>query len=229
MIRTARVTGLLYLGLALGGGVGFLLVRPRLFDPADPSATLANLVADPALARAGIVFELFAVLTQALAAVWFARLFRRPAAWAIAAFGLANAFALMVSAALSATALSVAERPYGDPAALVQTLYLAGDHLWGVGSVFFGLWLIPMGWCVLRSGLMPRPLGSILIGGGVGYVLSAFSQYALPDAGLVAELLVLPATVGEFWIIGYLLIVGVRRGVAPAGPDIPEVSPALPA
>lgn len=226
MIRTARVTGLLYLGLALAGASGFLFVRPRLFDSADPAATLANLVADPALARAGIVFELLAVLTQALAAVWFHRLFRRPAALAIAAFGLANAFAVLISAALLATALSVAEQPFGDAAALVQTLYLAAGHLWGVGALFFGLWLIPMGWCVLSSGLMPRPLGWILISGGVGYVLSAFVQYALPGAGLVADLLAYPATIGEFWMIGYLLTVGVRRRAPGSEPAVPVATTA---
>jgi hypothetical protein len=35
-------------------------------------------------------------------------------------------------------------------------------------------------WCVLRSGWMPRVLGWILVGGGVGYVLSAFIRYLGP-------------------------------------------------
>ncbi|MBM2616483.1 DUF4386 domain-containing protein [Actinoplanes sp. LDG1-06] len=211
MIRTARITGLLYLALAVGGGLGFLLIRPQLSDGA---ATMANLVADPALARWGITFELFTVLAQALAAVWFFRLFRASApvaAGEIAAFGLANAFAILISAALLGAALTVAQSPYGDAASTVQTLYLVSDQLWAVGGLFFGLWLIPMGWCVLRSGLMPRALGWVLIPGGVGYVLSAFLAYALPDAPLVADLLAYPATVGEFWMIGYLLILGVRR------------------
>jgi hypothetical protein len=30
--------------------------------------------------------------------------------------------------------------------------YLVSGNLWGVGALFFGLWLIPMGSCVLRSG-----------------------------------------------------------------------------
>ena len=213
MIRTARVTGLLYLGLAVGGAFGFLLIRPQLFEAGDPALTLANLTAHVSLARAGILFELLTVLAQALAAVWFFRLFRTAApvaAGEIAAFGLANAFAILISAALLATALSVAQSPYGDAASTVQTLYLASGRLWDVGGIFFGLWLIPMGWCVLRSALMPRVLGWTLIGGGIGYVLNAFLQFAVPDAGAVLDVLVVPATVGEFWMIGYLLIRGVR-------------------
>jgi len=39
-------------------------------------------------------------------------------------------------------------------------------------------------------------------------VLSAFAAYLAPDA--VATVLVVPASAGEFWMIGYLLIRGVR-------------------
>jgi hypothetical protein len=212
--RTARVTGLFYLGVAITGLFGFLIVRPRLFDPDDPAATLANLVAHESLARAGVALELGMVVTQTLAAAWFYRLFRPVdsfAASGIAAFGLINAIVGLVSAAALAAALEVSVDPVGDAAANVQVLYLISDNLWGVGALFFGLWLIPMGWCVLRSGWMPRALGWILIGGGVGYVLSAFVRYLVPDAYVVTEALAYPASVGEFWMVGYLLIRGVRR------------------
>ncbi len=214
LTRTARLTGLFYLGLAIAGGFGFLFIRPELFAADDPGTTLANLVERESLARAGIAFELLIVVTQALAAVWFYRLFRtadRLAAGAIAAFGLINAVAILVSSALLATALELALDPVGDAAATVQLLYLISDNLWGVGALFFGLWLIPMGWCVLRSGWMPRALGWILVGGGIGYVLSAFTRYLAPDAPVVADVLTYPASVGEFWMIGYLLVRGVRR------------------
>ena len=214
----ARMTGLLYLGLAVTGGLGFLLIRPRLFVAGDGAATLAHLIEHEGLARAGVALELLVVLTQALAAVWFYRLFRpvdSVAAGSIAAFGLVNAVAILSSAALLATAVAVAVDPVGDAAANVQLMYLVSGNLWTAGGLFFGLWLIPMGWCVLRSGWMPRALGWVLIGGGVGYVLSTFVAYLVPQAGAVADVLVLPASVGEFWMVGYLIFRGVRA-TAPA-------------
>jgi hypothetical protein len=214
LIRTARMTGLLYLGLAITGALGFLLIRPQLFAADDPSATLANLVEHESLARAGVAFELLIVVTKALAAVWFYRLFRTAdplAASGIAAFGLVNAVTILISAALLATAVEFALDPAGDAAATIQLLYLVSGNLWDVGTLFFGLWLIPMGRCVLRSGWMPHTLGWILIGGGIGYLLSAFIKYLAPDAPLVADALAYPATVGEFWMISYLLVRGVRR------------------
>lgn len=214
LIRTARTTGLLYLGLAITGALGFLLIRSQLFAPDNPGTTLANLTEHQTLARTGIALELLIVLTQALAAAWFYRLFHtadRLAAAGIATFGLVNAVAILVSTALSATAVQFAQAPAGDAATTVQLLYLASGNLWGVGALFFGLWLIPMGQCVLRSGWMPRPLGWILISGGIGYLLSTFAKYLAPGAPMVADVLVLPSVVGEFWMIGYLLVRGVRR------------------
>ncbi|MEV4134250.1 DUF4386 domain-containing protein [Dactylosporangium sp. NPDC049742] len=230
LTRTARLTGLFYLGNAITGILGFLIVRPQLFAADDPSATLANLVAHESLARAGVALELGMVVTQTLAAVWFARLFRTAdpvAASGIAAFGLVNAVVGLASAAMLATAVGVSADPVGDAAANVQVLYLVSDNLWGVGALFFGLWLIPMGWCVLRSGWMPRALGWVLVGGGAGYVLSAFIRYLAPDAQVVAEALAYPASIGEFWMVGYLLIHGVRRhALFEAPPTVPTPTPA---
>jgi hypothetical protein len=36
-------------------------------------------------------------------------------------------------------------------------------------------------------------------------------SYVLPDAGLAVDLLTMPATVGELWMVGYLCLRGVRR------------------
>jgi hypothetical protein len=218
LVRTARTTGLLYLSLAVAGAAGYLLIRPRLFAADEPAATLANLVAHESLARAGVAVELLIALTQALAAGWFYRLFRTAdpvAAGGIAAFGLVNAIAVLVSAAVMGTALQVALDPVGDAAATAHVLYLISANLWEVAALFFGLWLIPMGRCVLRSAWMPRALGWVLIAGGVGYVLSAFVRYLVPGAEVLAGALTYPASAGEFWMIGYLLIRGVRRGAAP--------------
>ena len=44
LIRTACTTGLFYLGLAITGALGFLVIRSQLFAAGDPVATLAQLV-----------------------------------------------------------------------------------------------------------------------------------------------------------------------------------------
>jgi uncharacterized protein DUF4386 len=79
-----------------------------------------------------------------------------------------------------------------------------------VGALFFGLWLIPMGWVAATSGRFPRALGWILVAGGVGYVVSAFVDYAIDAPTWLVSALAIPATIGELWMIGYLLAVGIR-------------------
>jgi hypothetical protein len=220
--KTARITGLLYLGVGITGMMGFLLIRPEIYVAGDAAATLANLVEREMLARLGIAFELLIVLTQALASVWFYKLFRTvssTAAGSLAAFGLVNSTAILSSAAFLVSALAIAVDPAlapgGDAAATAQLMYETSGAFWGVGGLFFGLWLIPMGYLVLTSRWMPRPLGWVLMAGGVGYILSAFVVYLIPEApGWVELALTIPATVGEFWMIGYLLIKGVRSEVA---------------
>lgn len=216
--RTARVTGVWYLLLAIAGLLGFLVIRPQIYTAGDAATTLANLVDQETLARVGLVFELALVVTQALAAVWFYKLFRRineTAAWSLAAFGVVNAIAIMASALFMATALAVAGdvgmAPGGDAAATVQVMYELSGNAWGVGALFFGLWLIPMGHIAATSGRMPGWLGRILVIGGVGYVLSAFVSYGIAGApSWLVDVLPMPATVGELWMIGYLLTVGIR-------------------
>ena len=214
---TARTTGVLYLGLAVAGMLGYLVLRPVLVDP-DPATTLANLREHEVVARLRIASEMALVVLQALAALWFFRLFRGVdafAAAAIAVFGILNSVALMGSAACLAAGLEAATGGHDWGAATPQLMHELSASFWGVGNLFFGLWLVPMGWCVLRSRTMPRLLGWLLVGGGAGYVLSGFATFLLPDAELLAEALVAPASAGELWMVGYLLMAAGRRRAQP--------------
>ena len=219
--RTARLTGLAYLALALAGMTGFLGIRNLLYVPDDAAETVANLVEHETLARLGIASDLFLVVFQCLAALGFYRLYRRIDRWAagsLAAFGFMNSVAIMAATMFSVGALSAAldgaAAPGGDQAATVALLADLYDAAWSTGSLFFGLWLVPMGWLVRRSGWGPVVMAWFLMVGGVGYVLSAFSAHLLPDATVLTELLAGPATVGELWMVAYLLVRGVPDRVA---------------
>ncbi len=234
-IRTARAAGAWYLGLAVTGMLGFLALRPQLIDADDPAATLANLVAHSGQAHLLVLLEMAIVVTQALAAVYFYKLFRPinpAAAFATAAFGMVNSVAIMASGAFIATANSLAAgsnsagstlAPGGDAAGTVGLMYELSANSWGMGNLFFGLWLIPMGWLAVTSGRFPRPLGWALVVGGVGYFLSGLVDYGVADApaGLVTGL-AFPASIGEFWMVGYLVIKGIRPATRAAASDRPR-------
>lgn len=216
----ARWTGAAYLSLAVTGAMSFLVIRSQLYVAGDPTATLANLTEKPVLAQFGVFAEVLVVLAQALAALGFFTLFHRDrpaAAFGVAGFGLANALAVLGSAAFLTTALAVATDPTlapgGDVAATVGLLYTLSGASWAVGNIFFGLWLVPMGWFAISTGRMPRVLGWALVVGGVAYVVSALLAVAGPSFTGWVNVLALAATVGELWIIGYLFVRGIRPAV----------------
>jgi hypothetical protein len=214
MIGTARLTGIWYLLLAITGMVGFLVLHSRIYATSDPSGTLTNLVEHDTIARLRLLFEFMIVISQALAAVWFYKLFKdikHDAAWALAAWGMMNAAAIMISAMAMAGSIEVAgsAQATNDKLIMIQLFLQLIKHAWGVGSLFFGLWLIPMGYIVVSSQRMPVWLGRILILGGVGYLLSAFIGYMGVEGDWVG-MLTIPATTGELWMIVYLLSYGIR-------------------
>lgn len=216
LTRTARWTGAAYLALAVFGMAGFLVIRPQLYIAGDSGATLAALEAHSALAHLWVVLELGVVGAQALAALGFYALLRhdRPAAaFGVATFGMANAAAILGSAAMMITAVGVAEDPATGTSApaTVALLLQTSQAFWAAGGLSFGLWLIPMGAYVLSTSRMPRMLGWLLIVGGAGYVAGTLVGVGWAGApGWLIGGLPLPATVGEFWMIGYLLVRGVR-------------------
>ncbi len=177
-----------------------------------------RITANPGLLQLLIVLELLIVIAQAVAAAGFFSLFlhdRPSAGFAVAAFGMANAVLILGSAGLLTAVLGLSHdlslAPAGDAAGTVQLLMGLSAIAWKVGGVFFGLWLIPMGWYALSTGRFPRVLGALLLVGGLGYLVSTLLATALPQVPTAfADLAVIPATVAELWMVGYLLVRGIR-------------------
>ena len=214
LVSTARAAGIWYLVLAIAGVLGFLVLHPQVYVAGQVSQTVANLQEQEMLARWRLLLEFVIILSQALAAVYFFKLFKDVnhfAAWCLAAWGMMNAAAIMISAMAMGGAIQVAntELPVNEKLVMVQIFVQVIKNAWGVGSLFFGLWLIPMGYIVLSSQRMPVWLGRTLIVGGIGYIASTFLNYGGLEYSWI-DLLTIPATMGEFWMIGYLLIFGIR-------------------
>lgn len=215
MIKTARTTGIWYLMMAISGIMGFMVFHSQLFVSGNPEQTLTNLVALESTARIRLLLEFAIVISQALTAVWFYKLFKENyewEAWMLAIWGMVNAVAIMISAISIASAIGVANSEISameDKVLLILVFQNIISNAWGIGGLFFGLWLLPMGYIVIKSKRMPVWLGRIIILGGIGYLISTFIRYAGIDFSF-NRFLMLPATIGEFWMIGYLSIFGIR-------------------
>lgn len=203
--NTAKITGFFYLGLALSGMMAFLFARSKLYIESDAMATAANLVTQEGLARFGIAAELALVVFQALTGLYFFKLFQKEnflAAFSLAVFAMVNSIIILIANAFWLNSLMQALSEVD--VALVMYSFQLHESIWVVGKLFFGLWLIPMGYLTIKS-KMNRVLGNVLVIGGLGYIISVFMGILLPNMSTIAEIITIPATIGEFWMIGYLL------------------------
>ncbi len=213
---TARITGMWYLLMAITGVLGFMVFHSQVYVSGDAQQTLINLTENQGLARTRLLLEFGIVISQALTAIYFYKLFscyNASLSWSLGALGFVNAIAIMLSAIAMASCIGLANADsiaVDDKVLMIAMLQQIISNAWGVGAIFFGLWLFPMGYVVVKYKLMPTWLGRIIIIGGVGYLASTFLKYAGIDFSF-RSYLTLPATIGEFWMIGYLLIFGIRE------------------
>jgi len=84
-----------------------------------------------------------------------------------------------------------------------------------VAQVFWGLWLIPFGILVFRSGFLPRILGVLLVIACFGYLANSFVGFGVLPR--VVSRTVGQLTIGELPIIFWLLIRGAKDQPLSAG------------
>lgn len=215
LVNTARVTGIWYLLMAISGVFGFMVFHPLIFISGDTEQTLSNLIEFESKARIRLLFEFAIVISQALTAIWFYKLFKNIkewAAYALSVWGIVNSVLIMISAISMASAIEIANSSIHTIENKILTVDILQNlitNAWGVGGLFFGLWLLPMGYVVMKSERMPIWLGRIIFIGGFGYILNTVLNYSVSDFQY-NDYLTIPATIGEFWMIGYLLIFGIR-------------------
>jgi hypothetical protein len=84
------------------------------------------------------------------------------------------------------------------------------ESTWLIGLVAFGIHLAMLGLLVVRSGLVTKALGYVLMFAGVAYVLDTLAQGMLTDyeavAGLFLVGVALPSMIGEGWLGFWLLL-----------------------
>jgi len=78
-----------------------------------------------------------------------------------------------------------------------------------VNAIFWGLWLLPFGFLVYRSGFIPRVLGILVTINGATWLLGSLAiLLAMPFANLAPLIVALP--LGEPIMIAWLLLKGLR-------------------
>lgn len=224
----ARFAGLLYLTLAVLGGWAELYVRGTVYVPGDAAATADNIVDHARLFRLGLTADILMATFFVFLGLALYRLLHHVsgrAATALMVFVAVGAGSILVNLTFHFGALLVATDPsyaasLGAGGGDALTLLLLDLHHYGyiLGGVFFGLWLLPMGYLAYRSNMFPKSLGVLLIIGSFAWIADPLIAFTLPGVpGVLRHAMSIPTAIAEFGLILYLLIVGVRaRQEAPA-------------
>ena len=103
-------------------------------------------------------------------------------------------------------------------------------HSYGypVAGVFFGLWLLPLGYMLFRSGYAPKALATLVMVGSFGYVGDVIARVLIGSASeTLTPILVLPSVIAEVSLIVWLLAKGLRTPAT--GHSVPAATERLPA
>lgn len=221
--RTARIAGLFYLLLVVFGAFAELYVRAEVVVPGDATATAENILASETLFRLGILGDLVAqvafLMTAAVLYVLLESVDARAAALMvllvvcsipITILNLLNQFAALYVLTGADYLTSFEPAQLNELSLLFLDLHSYGYSL---NEVFFGLWLLPLGYLVYRSEHFPKILGILLVLGTFGHLIDLVHVFVLPDLEVITYPGLAVAAVAEFGFVLYLLV----RGVNPAG------------
>lgn len=213
--RTARLAGGLYLALMPLAFFSFFYVPSVLFVPGDAAATSRNIGASDLLFRSAIASHLITQIIFVFLVLVLYRLLKPvnkdPAALMVvlAVIGIPMAFLNEVNHLAVLRLLDSPNDGAFTPTQLhAQVMLFLGMYQSGilVTQVFWGLWLLPLGFLVFKSGFLPKLLGILLIMAGAGYVFDSGTQLLFPGFAEISRF----TFVGELLFALWLLIKGVN-------------------
>ena len=238
----ARIGGVLYLIIIVGGVFGEAFVRNRLIVSGEATATAEKIISSELLWRVAIANELF-MLTCAVALALIFYVLLRPVSRDLA---LLAAFFNLVSITLEAanemnllaTLFPLANADYLrvlDQEQLHALAYLpirSYGYGFGVSLIFFGCVCLVLGYLIFKSDYLPKVLGILMQIAGVSYLTNSFALILSPSlADRLFPAILLPALVGEASLCLWLLAKGVNvskwKARASAKPDPSVLSGAL--
>ena len=220
---TGRMAGALYVVVIVTGMFSLVYVPGEIHLTGTAEAVAKSIASNQSLYRLGILSWLINSVAFLLLPLAFYRLFHavhRQAAILMVAFA---SMSIPISLIASGNQLDVLSLTGAKPllqtisgevrnAMMMQSLSAYGSGMF-VAQLFWGLWLLPLGYLIVKSRAVPRVFGVLLLLGGVGYLVQEFGSLLYSDFGkmLLSQFVTLPAAAGEIGLGFWLLLRGIRR------------------
>jgi hypothetical protein len=236
----ARTAGVFYLLVIVGGFVGYPMFS-AIVEPGDAAATADNIRSSETLLRLGFLSLLLASPPLLLAAVALYGLLKHVHELAAVAMLTLNAIGTGIGclmllnwhAAVTIATNDEYASTLSPSGADTLTLLFADMFATGVRIDFVpnSLWLLPLGYLVIKSGYFPKVLGVALIVGCfvylADYVLLGFTSP--DDAGNLDLTFGVIGGLSELAFVAWLVVKGVRQPAdRPPAPATPTTSSHIP-
>jgi hypothetical protein len=220
MNRTAKIAGLFYLIFVVLLPLA-TTIRSQLIVSGDAAATAQKITANELLFSISFMTELVSALFFVLAAWALYALLKQVNKNIALLFLLLNLCGVAIECTsvlnLSTTLslLSGADYLTVFPADQLQAQALlhVGMYTNGfmIAQIFFGAWLLPLGYLVYRSGFLPRFLGILLIIDFFGVLVWFLQFFLLPEADFIKYPGLAAGFIAEVSLTLWLLIKGVKE------------------
>lgn len=208
--NTARMAGGFYLATILTGVFAQMFLS-RLIVSGDAAATAANIVSHEAIYRLGFAIYLVELACQVTMTTLMYELLKpvsRSGSLLAAIFGLIGCAVKILSRLFfiapllvlsGAKYLSVFSAPQLHALAFLslRVEYRAE----AIAMVFFGFSAVLKGYLVLRSTFLPRLLGVLSAGGGVGWLTYLYEPLASRMAGYIVSFAVVAGFSTALWLL----------------------------
>jgi len=213
--KIARITGFLYFMFILST---FVADHFAVFSSNDSTTIVDKITANEGLFSIGLISNLLSALFFLLAAWGLYVLLKKVNK------GIALLFLLLNSVGVAIQCLSVLNlftsmhllsgadflNVFQIDQLQAQAMYFINMYMDGfiIAQIFYGAWLLPLGYLVYKSGFLPKLLGILLMIDCFAILIWFFQFFLLPDYEVISYPCLAVSFLAEFSLTLWLLIKG---------------------
>ncbi len=221
--KKARIAGILYLLLVISGFTYLVYIPSELIDLQNATKTIENIKGSELLFRLGIVTAILSSLIFMLLLLALYNLLKnvnKVSAKFMVLFALISIPISFVNILNKFSVLTLINKlefgqKIGQAEFQTQVMLYLENYNNGIEilQIFWGLWLLPFGYLVYKSGFLPKFLGIFLMAGCFGYLITFFGDFLYSDFNktIISDIVGFPAPIGEIGICLWLLIMGTNK------------------
>lgn len=218
MKKNARLAGLLYFLQIPLGVFGIIYVPKIIAVPGNLPATISNMLQHEFLFRLSIVSAILCALITVATAFYLYKVLKPvngTIAKMIVVFALLmtplfmlnelNHIAILLSLKMNTPTILIPDEQIHNMVSFFMNLHQYGMQIIGI---FFGLWLLPMGYLVIKSGYIPKLIGYFLLITCLAYLIDFIVFFLHPTFSVVFSEY---TWLGEVMMVTWLLTKGIKE------------------